>query len=629
MGLPQGADCSNPTAISGTGTYAYDLTTADDSGPFTIGCAPALFQDGVDAYFAWTCPGPGDYTFAGGAALLDLFTGSDCNATERGSINNIPQGRYVIGGLATGDQILIRCYVLPSWTPAQGILSIGTIAEPCAGVSPDAFEGNDSIATASLLAPGTYSNLNVSMGDPDYYRFQIPPGHLARLDGGIRRVLQSNCMQSFSFTAHGWEHVNRSSIPVTFTAVVDLPQTGLNSGPGSCNTYEMTLQILPDPCQNGTDDSFEPNQSCAAATPLSQGVLLDLTVRASDADYFSFTVPQGVTAQVRPIGFVNVELLDASCNAIPNSSGFYTNSGSAPVQVFALVTPLPSTGCNNYSLSLDYIFFGCNSLLDDELEENDTRATSVPISNGAFTLFVSNSDPDFYDICVLAGQTVEIQMTYSDLTVDLSMALSNAPGASLAGNFGSLRATYSNNTGSTTTVGLGITASNLLEPCGIYNLTIDGAVSCGFDTLAFCDPASNNSTGSPTRIVGSQTPNAASTLHLECLSGPPNQFGYFLVASDFQDPGLPIGQGSFCLLISQFGRYNVAGSPLNSVGAFGVSGVMQNLVGSSTTGTGFDVPAFVPNTGLPILVGSTWHFQVWHRDVGGTTNFSNGLSVTF
>jgi len=58
--------------------------------------------------------------------------------------------------------------------------------------------------------------------------------------------------------------------------------------------------------------------------------------------------------------------------------------------------------------------------------------------------------------------------------------------------------------------------------------------------------------------------------------------------------------------------------------------VLQNQVGTSTVGSGFDVPATVPITGSPtISAGSTWHFQLWHREAAGASNFSNGLSVTF
>ncbi|HPF13737.1 MAG TPA: hypothetical protein PLJ12_05680 [Planctomycetota bacterium] len=53
-------------------------------------------------------------------------------------------------------------------------------------------------------------------------------------------------------------------------------------------------------------------------------------------------------------------------------------------------------------------------------------------------------------------------------------------------------------------------------------------------------------------------------------------------------------------------------------------------MGTSGVTSGYDVPNTVPITGSPTIVaGSTWHFQLWHRENGGASNFSNGLSVTF
>lgn len=146
--------------------------------------------------------------------------------------------------------------------------------------------------------------------------------------------------------------------------------------------------------------------------------------------------------------------------------------------------------------------------------------------------------------------------------------------------------------------------------------------------VAFCDPADNNSTGFPTKLTGAFGSGVGSDLHLEAAQGPPTQFGYFLVGTAVMDPGTPISDGHLCLTGS-FGRYNF-GTDTNSVGQFDAAGILQNAVGSSTTGTGFDVPLSVPIAGNPmIMAGDTWHFQLWHREDGGASNFSNGLSVTF
>ncbi|MEZ6020808.1 MAG: formylglycine-generating enzyme family protein [Planctomycetota bacterium] len=80
-------------------------------------------------------------------------------------------------------------------------------------------------------------------------------------------------------------------------------------------------------------------------------------------------------------------------------------------------------------------------------------------------------------------------------------------------------------------------------------------------------------------------------------------------------------------------RYNVAGTDWFSIGQFDASGTFVNASGTSATGTGFDVPSTIPDgVPSPIVLGDTWHFQLWYRDSpaqAGSSNFSNGLSVTF
>ncbi len=158
----------------------------------------------------------------------------------------------------------------------------------------------------------------------------------------------------------------------------------------------------------------------------------------------------------------------------------------------------------------------------------------------------------------------------------------------------------------------------------------------------FCDPGSANSTGASTTLSGFPLTNAGigggmSDLHLECSNGVPSEFGYFLVGSASNDPGTVMSNGRLCLGTAPYFRYSVAGTTSNSIGIFNAAGVLENLPGTSTVGpvgmeTGFDVPDAIVGAPQVITAGSTWHFQVWHRDTPagvGTSNFSNGLSVTF
>ncbi len=147
----------------------------------------------------------------------------------------------------------------------------------------------------------------------------------------------------------------------------------------------------------------------------------------------------------------------------------------------------------------------------------------------------------------------------------------------------------------------------------------------------FCDPANPNSTGQPTQLSANLGSGVGSGLHLEAHHGPAGQFGYFLIGTTFNEPGITLSQGRLCVSGS-IGRYNAGSGQLNSTGQFDGSGVFQNFVGTATStgGTGFDVPITIPTTGSPtIQPGSTYTFQLWHREAGGQSNFSNGLEVMF
>ncbi len=150
--------------------------------------------------------------------------------------------------------------------------------------------------------------------------------------------------------------------------------------------------------------------------------------------------------------------------------------------------------------------------------------------------------------------------------------------------------------------------------------------------MPFCDPMDINSTGLPTQLTAIASMAAGSGIHLDASQGPPGEFGYFLIGTASSEPGIAISNGRLCLSVTGgnvFGRYNATGN-LNSVSQFDAVGDLQNFVGTSSTGYGYDVPLTIPITGSPqIMAGETWHFQLWHREAAGASNFSNGLSITF
>ena len=311
--------------------------------------------------------------------------------------------------------------------------------------------------------------------------------------------------------------------------------------------------------------------------------------------------------------------------------GYGSSSGNAVLNIFTYVDP-------------------CLSMPDDPFENNDTCAMATPLPVGTFVdLFATAADPDNYLVCVEPGGVLDVNIDFQHNVANLDLYLwaEGSPGCVMgAAGTGSLTSsatsssfealTWTNTGAASVNVILEVVMGSPTNGiCSSYDLTIMGAGNCGGPFLlnSFCDPMNANSTGSPTALVASMNPGVGSGIHLEASSGPPGQFAQIVVSSGMSDPGISVGQGRLCIGVtagSLLGRFNIEGSDLNSLGRFDGAGVMQNLVGTSQVGTGFDVPITMPVAGgHTTQVGSTWHYQTWHRDLTGSSNFSNGVTVRF
>jgi CHRD domain-containing protein len=96
---------------------------------------------------------------------------------------------------------------------------------------------------------------------------------------------------------------------------------------------------------------------------------------------------------------------------------------------------------------------------------------------------------------------------------------------------------------------------------------------------------------------------------------PPSQFGYLLIGQGTGVVTPPGSAGQLCLSGAPIGRFN------GQIGIADGAGVM----GPFTP----DIANLPSPPGGAVSAGQTWGFQTWYRDVGGTSNFSDALSVTF
>lgn len=151
------------------------------------------------------------------------------------------------------------------------------------------------------------------------------------------------------------------------------------------------------------------------------------------------------------------------------------------------------------------------------------------------------------------------------------------------------------------------------------------------NTSVFCEPAGTHSGGDSVSLAIASIPND-SGIQINARGGPANSGPGFFLVSAGAGQSVPIGQGTLCLDPRQ-GRYSPnAGAALNSLGMFDANGDFTNASATSISGFGFDIPSTLPEPPSgSINAGSTWYFQLWYSDMnqGSTSNFSNGLAITF
>lgn len=131
-----------------------------------------------------------------------------------------------------------------------------------------------------------------------------------------------------------------------------------------------------------------------------------------------------------------------------------------------------------------------------------------------------------------------------------------------------------------------------------------------------------NSTGVPGLILGlGSNVVAEGTFSLAAVNLPTNQFSLFVASSGpglIDLPAQGVSNGFLCLELGpNLGRFN---------------SFIQNTGVSGTVSIPVDLDA-VPIAAFPgttsISPGTTWYFQCWHREAGGSSNFTNAISVDF
>lgn len=526
-------------------------------------------------------------------------------------------------------------------------LALDTVQDPCASPIVDAFEPNDNCATATPLLPGSYPGLRGAIAslDPDVFKIVIPPGELASIDAAA--VTPGAVMSLEPWSA-------QCGLPALPTEFGEGALAVLNRGPSAvefafrasilegngytevaCGEYELTVSSAPSPCVTIPPDAFEPNDSCAAARPISSGFYPGLTVESpGDADWYSADIRRGeqltleisLSSQSAPL----IPLFQRSCafGLVPflteTPTGFraiWANNSLSDydAQFGVQIAASMPVSCSWYDMTVTIgpIMDPCPP---DPFEDNDDCATATPLGDGLYTgLHIGAVDSDHYEFEVAPGSLLTIEVIADnqggrgprfevyDVNTPCVGIGDIARGRSL---FRGRTAQWINDTGQVHRVRAAIQLSGLFDACAEYDLLVLGTTTPGLLGDQFCPSEQNSLFTRVLTLAEGSTSLSAQDLSLVAQPLPTNSNGFFLY-SRTQAPPTPVSGGLLCL-----------GSPIVRLNGF--------VFNSTNTGL---ATLQLPYGALPVPIapGETWNFQYWYRNFSGGqgSNFGTGLTLQF
>ncbi len=397
-------------------------------------------------------------------------------------------------------------------------------------------------------------------------------------------------------------------------------------------TMQISDQGL-DPCVAGTDDSLEENDTCGAATTVAAGPQPGLFVSTSDPDFYSIAMNAGEIATVTIVettgngSDLDLNSYDPGCALIANSvsdtisisSG--NTAGNYVVEVYH--DGFGTSNCTDYDMDVAIGPDPCFGM-DDVFEENDDCASAVAMGEGMNPgLFVSTTDEDYYTVTVADGDTLIIDILFTDAVADTDLflypdfascqaqeGLANcdltlACGFSVSDNE---QVMWTNNSGGPQTYWVKV---RVFAPgsssCLNYDLNITGADG-GLGTN-YC--AANNNSAGTMALIRAEGSDVAANQDLTLIT-------------DGVVPGVP---GLYFFGPNQI--QVVFGNGFRCVG--GSTTRIQPPAFADGMGTTTRMLNFAAPYGGNITSGACLNFQLWYRDnmVGAGFNLSNGLKIQF
>ena len=195
---------------------------------------------------------------------------------------------------------------------------------------------------------------------------------------------------------------------------------------GSCGECSEGFSCLPEGTCFSCVDPYEPNNDFGTATVVDRATteITDGYLCEDDLDGYAVALGDGETLNVTlttSISDIDVYLVDGTGTPLtPSGESSYTAVMAQTVYVVVLGAQVTTNGA--YSLTFAYTASVC---VDDGQEPNDNWANAVPIGDtySQTGLQICPSNWDWYSFAAAEGDSVQIDLTFTDASGDLDVYL--------------------------------------------------------------------------------------------------------------------------------------------------------------------------------------------------------------
>ena len=300
----------------------------------------------------------------------------------------------------------------------------------------DAYEENDSQASATLVEAGTL-NGQICSSDDDWFAIALNAHDVLDIDllfSDADGDLDLALFKPDATVAQGSSSTDDNEAIHAYEA----PEAGVyairvRGFMGASNAYQLVLGLTAyvPPCP---EDNFEENDSTATATVYS-GASMAAQICPDDDDYFSIQLNAGDTLDVSMLftdadGDLDMMLLSSDGSTVASAMSVSDNETIADYLVpQAGVYYLDVYGINSaknaYTLSMSVtpVVPVCD---DDPYEDNDQRWSATPYAGNDIVGQICAADADWYSFDMNAGDSLRAELLFSQSVGDLDMWLYDA-----------------------------------------------------------------------------------------------------------------------------------------------------------------------------------------------------------